>query len=288
MMPLKTKREKGSWETADGGRSNAVDWELRPCGMLVQKRTTSAPDQAPYVAPRIRVRVKYGSALHEIHLSSQATFGELKKLLAGPTGLDPQDQKLFYKDKEKDSNAFLDSAGVKDRSKIVLVEDPLSKERRCLELQKNAKMERASKSISEIGSEVDKLARQVAALDSVISKGGKVAEREVMNLIELLMTQLLKLDAIVAEGDMKSQRKMQVRRVQKYVEMLDLLKIQNAKPSNGREQPPRPTPAAAAPVPAAAPPAAVATWTDHKNDWDFEGCCVPQISFNPSEIKRKG
>lgn len=51
------------------------DWELRPGGMLVQKRNpdsdgTSAPP------PTIRVRVKYGSIYHEMHISSQATFGK--------------------------------------------------------------------------------------------------------------------------------------------------------------------------------------------------------------------
>ena len=51
---------------------------------------------------------------------------------------------------------------------------------------------------------------QVSALEYVISKGGKVAENDVLNLIELLMTQLIKLDGVIAEGDVKLQRKMQV------------------------------------------------------------------------------
>lgn len=42
------------------------------------------------------------------------------------------------------------------------------------------------------------------------SKGVKVEEKTVLNLIELLMNQLIKLDAIVADGDVKLQRKMQV------------------------------------------------------------------------------
>jgi hypothetical protein len=87
--------------------------------------------------------------------------GELKKMLSGPTGLHHQDQKLIYKDKERDSKAFLDISGVKDKSKMVLVEDPISQEKRFLELRKNAKMEKASKSISEISFEVDRLAGQV-------------------------------------------------------------------------------------------------------------------------------
>ncbi|XP_058085980.1 BAG family molecular chaperone regulator 1-like [Magnolia sinica] len=233
MMRMRTKTAStpmnGSSEKGSGGKSHAVDWELRPGGMLVQKRNPNS-DRTPVVSPTIKVRVKYGSSLHEIYISSQASFGELKKMLAGPTGLHPQDQKLLFKDKERDSKAYLDTSGVKERSKIVLMEDPTSQERRYIEMRKNAKMERASKSISEISLEVDKLAGQVSALDSVISKGGKVAEKEVLNLIELLMMQLIKLDGIMADGDVKLQRRMQVKRVQKYVETLDSIKIRNAMP----------------------------------------------------------
>ncbi|OAY48247.1 BAG family molecular chaperone regulator 2 [Manihot esculenta] len=224
---------------AAGGGETGSEWELRPGGMLVQKRTPDS-DGNSIPPPTIRVRVKYGSTYHEISISSQATFGELKKILAGPTGLHHQDQKLIYKDKERDSNAFLDISGVKDKSKIVLVEDPISQEKRLLEMRRNAKMEKASKSISEISLEVDRLAGQVSALESIISKGGKVAEKTVLNLIDLLMNQLLKLDGIVGDGDVKLQRKTQVRRVQKYVETLDILKIKNSMPNhNGNHIPMR-------------------------------------------------
>ncbi|XP_075502462.1 BAG family molecular chaperone regulator 2 [Primulina tabacum] len=217
-----------------GGRGEAGEkpWELRPGGMLVQKRTEA--DQSHVPPPPIRVRVKYGSVYHEIHINSQASFGELKKMLAGPTGLHHQDQKLFYKDKERDSNTFLDSVGVKDKSKIVLVEDAISQEKRYLEMRKTAKMEKAAKSVSEISMEVDRLAGKVSALETVVSKDGKVVEKDVVDLIELLMNQLLKLDGIVADGEVKLQRKIQVRRVQKYVEILDVLKLKNsATVSNG-------------------------------------------------------
>lgn len=82
-------------------------------------------------------------------------------MLTGPTGLHHQDQKLLFKDKERDSSAFLDTVGVKDKSKIVLMEDPISQEKRYLEMRKTAKMEKAAKSISEISLEVDRLAGQV-------------------------------------------------------------------------------------------------------------------------------
>ncbi|KAA3470021.1 BAG family molecular chaperone regulator 1-like [Gossypium australe] len=214
MMRVKTKAT-GLAPVANGGggrgESAAHDLELRPGGMLVQKRNPDS-DRNSIPPPTIRVRVKYGSIYHEISISSQATFGELKKMLTGPTGLHHQDQKLLYKDKERDSKAFLDMAGVKDKSKIVLVEDPISQEKRLLETRKNAKIEKASKSISQISLEVDRLAGQVSAFETIITKGGKVAEKDLINSIELLMHQLLKLDGITADGDVKLQRKMQVPR----------------------------------------------------------------------------
>jgi len=92
-------------------------------------------------------------------LSSPA--GELKKLLSARTGLHPEDQKLVYKDKERDSKAFLDMAGVKDRSKMVLLEDPAAQAKRLLEQRRTDKAERAAKSISRISLDVDKLATKV-------------------------------------------------------------------------------------------------------------------------------
>lgn len=75
--------------------------------------------------------------------------------------MNTQDQKLIYKEKQRDSKAFLDTCGVKNGSKIVLIEDELSRERWQLESRKNAKMEKASKQIAAIRFEVDKLAKQV-------------------------------------------------------------------------------------------------------------------------------
>lgn len=222
-------------DTSAAGADN--EWEVRPGGMLVQKRSPDSENRPP--PPPIRVRVKYGSIYHEINISSQATFGELKKMLTGPTGLHHQDQKLLYKDKERDNNAFLDIAGVKDKSKMVLIEDPLSLEKRYIEMKKNAKMEKAAKTISDISFEVDRLAGQVSAFESIISKGAKVVEKDLVKLIELLMNQLLKLDGIVAEGDVKLQRKMQVKRVQKYVETLDVLKMKNSAPSSNGDHIPK-------------------------------------------------
>ncbi|XP_039135460.1 BAG family molecular chaperone regulator 1-like [Dioscorea cayenensis subsp. rotundata] len=237
---LRSKSSKPSSPAIAGDTATAVDeWEVRPGGMLVQKRNPNADAGAAAFPPipNIRVRVKHGSAYLDVYLSPQSTFGELKKLLSERTGLHPLDQKLVYKGKDRDSSAYLDIAGVKDRSKIVLLEDSTAQAKRFLEMRRSAKMEKAAKSISQISVEVDKLALQVSALDVAVSKGVKVGENDVLNLIELLMAQLIKLDGIAADGETKQQRGMQVRRVQKYVERLDVLKIKsNAEQQKKKQQ----------------------------------------------------
>lgn len=86
---------------------------------------------------------------------------ELKKKLAEPSGLHPLDQKLIFKNKERYSKSYLDAVKVKDGSKMVLVEDIASRERRCLEIIRNSTLEKASKSLANINLEVEKLEKQV-------------------------------------------------------------------------------------------------------------------------------
>lgn len=47
-------------------------------------------------------------------------------------------------------------------------------------------------------------------MEATASTGGKVVEKDVENLTELLMMKLIKLDGIVADGDLKLQRRVLV------------------------------------------------------------------------------
>lgn len=218
-------------EKATNAAGQPEAWEVRPGGMLVQKRNSDS-DHTSSPVPNIKVKVKHGSSYLDFNISSQASFGDLKKMVAGPTKVHHEDQKLIYKDKERDSRSFLDVCGVKNGSKIVLIEDLVSREKRLIELRKNAKMDKASKEIAEITLEVDKYAKQVANLDSQIFGGKRVVEKVLLDLIEQLMSLLIRLDGIVADGDIKSRRRLQVKRVQKYIETLDMLKIRNSMINN--------------------------------------------------------
>ncbi|KAK4857956.1 hypothetical protein QYF36_008688 [Acer negundo] len=199
--------------------------EMRPGGMLVQKRS----DKTDFWAPNVRLRVTFGALRYEISVNSQASFGEVKKLLTVETGLQAGEQRLIFRGKERENVEYLDRCGVKDRSKVLLIEDPSSIERRFIEMRRNAKIQRALRAISDVSFELDKLADQVSALEESISKGVKVAEVQITTLIEMLMRQAIKLDSITAEGEASAIKSLQGKRVQKCVETLDVLKIRNAK-----------------------------------------------------------
>lgn len=51
---------------------------------------------------------------------------------------------------------------------------------------------------------------KVADVEMDVYGGKKVGETVILNMIELLMMELIKLDGISAEGDVKLQRRMQV------------------------------------------------------------------------------
>lgn len=77
MMHMKTKSTEmngRSTTAAAGGGGGENEWEVRPGGMLVQKRDLN-DEHTRIPPPTIRVRVKFGSVSHEINISSQATFG---------------------------------------------------------------------------------------------------------------------------------------------------------------------------------------------------------------------
>jgi hypothetical protein len=97
----------------------------------------------------------------------------------------------------------------------------------------------------------------VSALETIVSKGGKVVDADVVTLTEALMTELVKLDSIAAvDGEVKLARRAQEKRVQKYVETLDVVRAKNKAPAAAKASsnnnkarpphlPPRPPPAAA-------------------------------------------
>lgn len=203
-----------------------IEWELRPGGMLVQKREVGVDPSGPM----INIKVSHDSCHYDIGVPAQSTFGELKKVLVLDTGLEPKEQRLLFRGKEKEDHEYLHMAGVTETSKVILLEDPASKERKLEEMKRYQGVTEAYEAISQVKAEVDRLSEKVVALQTAVCNGTNVADKEFLVLTELLMMQLLKLDSIEADGEAKMQRRMEVRRVQSFVDTLDSLKARTSNP----------------------------------------------------------
>ncbi|XP_057983519.1 BAG family molecular chaperone regulator 1 [Malania oleifera] len=110
-----------------GGAGGEIKWELRPGGMLVQRRECGAGNSGEGM---ITVRVSTVSRWHDISIQPTSTFGELKMVLALVTALEPREQRLLFKGKEREDGEYLHMVGVGDRDKVLLLEDPAFKERK--------------------------------------------------------------------------------------------------------------------------------------------------------------
>lgn len=210
-------------------KEEEVKWEMRPGGMLVQKRSENPEVSSAAALNLIKVRVAHGVLRYEISVNPQTTFGELKKLVTGESGLQPGEQRLIFKGKERENGEYLDICGVKEQSKIILIQDPESIERRRMEMRRNAKIQTAHRLLDDVIVEVDKIAEQVHSIEKSIGNGNKVAEVQITTLIEMLMRQAVNLDSISAEGDACDKKILQGKRIQKCVETLDVLLISNAR-----------------------------------------------------------
>ncbi|XP_019161470.1 PREDICTED: BAG family molecular chaperone regulator 2-like [Ipomoea nil] len=136
MMKLRSKkfsRTNSSKSAASGSAAAAnatvsggeIKWELRPGGMLVQKR--ECVDKAEEI---ITLRVSTVSQCHNISIQSTSTFGELKMMLSLVTGLEPKEQRVLYKGKEREDYEHLHMVGLSNKDKVLLLEDPAIKEQK--------------------------------------------------------------------------------------------------------------------------------------------------------------
>jgi hypothetical protein len=136
--------------------------------------------------------------------------GVVKKIMSDETGLKAEEQRVIYKGKERENGEYLDVCGVKDKSKLVLIQDASSIERRFIQMRINAKIQTANRAINNVSLQLDQLAEQVSAIEKSISDGVKVPEVQIITLIEMLMKQAIRLESISAEGDASAQKILQV------------------------------------------------------------------------------
>ncbi|CAM6012927.1 unnamed protein product [Sphagnum balticum] len=206
----------------------SIEWEMRPGGMLVQRR--DVPDAGTPFGPLVKIKVSYGLISHDITAPAFASFGDVKKLLVSVTGLTPKEQRLLFKGIEKEDSEALHMAGVKDKAKLILMEDPAAQERKVQEQYKQEQIARSYQIVTSIQAEVDKLAEQVSTSEGSFNSGDGISVSELRRLNEDLMQKLLRLDGVEAKGEVMILRKTEVKRVQGLVEAVDRLRAALMKP----------------------------------------------------------
>ncbi|KAG4395949.1 hypothetical protein AAZX31_19G072600 [Glycine max] len=108
-----------------------IQWELRPGGMLVQKRKSNQSAGEGMIT----IIVSTMSQSQEISIEATSTFGELKMILSLVTSFEPREQRLLFKGKERDDDEYLHMVGVREKDKVLLLEDPAIKEKKLLGLR---------------------------------------------------------------------------------------------------------------------------------------------------------
>jgi hypothetical protein len=186
----------------------SIEWEMRPGGMLVQRR--DVPDAGTVFGPLVKIKVSYGLISHDITAPAFASFGDVKKLLVSVTGLTPKEQRLLFKGIEKEDSEALHMAGVKDKAKLILMEDPAARERKVQEQYKQEQIARSYQIVTSIQAEVDKLAEQVSTSEGSFNSGDGISVSELRRLNEDLMQKLLRLDGVEAMGEVMILRKTEV------------------------------------------------------------------------------
>ncbi|XP_030524188.1 BAG family molecular chaperone regulator 4-like [Rhodamnia argentea] len=124
-------------------------------------------------------------------------------------------------------------AVAKDMSKEVPPGDPAGRQSGLEAQTGDLGVSRAHEAVAKVRAEVDKLSEKVASLETDLRSGSWVDDKELVALTEMLMVQLLELDATEADGEARVERRVEVCRVQSIVETLDRLKARNSDPLSG-------------------------------------------------------
>lgn len=97
-------------------------------------------------------------------------IGELKGLVSQKTGLEPEEQKLLFRGKEKEDEEHLDAAGAKDNSRVMLLQEPKRKERSIGELNENNEMEVDAGEVGVGSNEMEADAGEIGAMSPEMAK----------------------------------------------------------------------------------------------------------------------
>lgn len=95
--------------------------------------------------------------------------GEVKSVISQIIGLEPKVQKLLFRGKEKEDHEYLHLAGVKDNSKVLVMEEKTVEDKNPEEVKVTTEISRGAEAVAEVRKEVDKLSEQVDSFHSKVT-----------------------------------------------------------------------------------------------------------------------
>lgn len=87
--------------------------------------------------------------------------------------MEPEEQRVYFRGRETQDDENLHTAGVKNNSKLLLMERPVSKEKKLEQLKKTKEMNKASEAVAQVRAEVDKLHERVKLLPTLFLNVGR-------------------------------------------------------------------------------------------------------------------
>lgn len=118
--------------------------------------------------------------------------GDLKSVIAQKIGLKPEMHKILFRGKEKDDDDHLQTAGVKDNSKVLLMED-ITSVQRSPEKVDTSVTSQGGAAVAEVGTEVDMLTdvqKSPEKVETSANSRGSAAVAEVRVEVDKLADQV--------------------------------------------------------------------------------------------------
>ncbi|GER55782.1 BCL-2-associated athanogene 2 [Striga asiatica] len=125
----------------------------------------------------LNIKVAHGPDEHDVALPPNSTFGDLKSIIVRKIGLNPETHKLLFRGKEKEDDESLQTAGVKDNAKVLLVEEVSSDQKIPDEVKETNVVSRGVEAVAKVREEVDKLADQVRRVQSLVETMDTIKSR---------------------------------------------------------------------------------------------------------------
>mmetsp|Transcript_18247 Transcript_18247/g.39892 ORF Transcript_18247/g.39892 Transcript_18247/m.39892 type:complete len:185 (-) Transcript_18247:291-845(-) len=177
----------------------------------------------------LNVKLTHGLKVSSMAVPSDCDFMDFKVAAQKVTGVPVEDQKILFRGKPMNDGDALFAIGVRDGSKLMLIESEARRRAKVPVHQLMPAMSPADaatlKKVHEVQASADKLEKELVQVESDVAKTGTIdaeSKKQLRRIQEMLERELLKLDSLSGEG-IRDQRRAQVQRINALCERTEAL-----------------------------------------------------------------